>query len=289
MKKTWKLAGVFVLALSLILTGCGQSVSNDGGEDKGTIVFGVTPWTSTTPPTHIAKQLLEQAGYKVELKNADVGVVYAGLKKGDIDIFMDAWLPDMHANYMAEYGDGIEDIAVSYPNGELGWVIPKSVEGIDSVADLKGKEDLFEGKIYGIDPGAGMTITSKEMIEAYGLDLEYMAGSEATMMSQVKRLSAKDKPVLFLGWRPHSMFATYDLKVLKDEKEFFKTSEVHVLVNKDFKNKYKEAYEIMSKWSINVGDIEQQILAQEQGKQWEELAAAWIKEHPEEVKAITGK
>ncbi|KNY30615.1 glycine betaine ABC transporter substrate-binding protein [Pseudobacteroides cellulosolvens] len=50
------------------------------------------------------------------------------LSKGDIDIFMDSWLPDMHKNYMNTFGRTIDDVSVSYPNGELGWVVPTYVE-----------------------------------------------------------------------------------------------------------------------------------------------------------------
>jgi glycine betaine/proline transport system substrate-binding protein len=302
MKRTLKLAAIMILSLSLLLAGCGQAAEEQpnttpGGnkegaeqqEPKGTIVFGVTPWTSTAPPTHIAKQILEEAGYTVELKNADIGIVFTGLEKGDIDIFMDSWLPDMHENYMKKYGKGIEDLAISYPNGELGWVVPNYMEDINTVEDLKGKEDVFDGKVYGIDPGAGMTSTSKELIKDYGLNLEYLAGSEATMMSQVKRFYATEKPVLFLGWRPHSMFAIYDLKVLADPKGFFKTSEVHVLVHKGFKEEFPEAHNIMSKWGIDVGDIEQQILDQEKGEKWEDLASAWIEANRGQVDQMLGK
>lgn len=83
-------------------------------------------------------------------------------------------------------------------------------EGIEAVDDIKGKEDLFGGKIYGIEEGAGMTVTSREMIEAHGLDLEYAASSEPGMLTQAKKMIDKKEPVLFLEWRPHPMFVDFD-------------------------------------------------------------------------------
>ena len=93
------------------------------GNQDITITLGQTPWTSTVPPTYVAKQILEDMGYKVAIQEAEAGVVYTGLASGQIDVFMDSWLPDTHKNYMDKYGDKITDTAISYPNGELGWVV----------------------------------------------------------------------------------------------------------------------------------------------------------------------
>ena len=142
--------GLSIHACGHIADGLRSGNEDEGGENAEkmeenkegvTINFGVTPWTSTVPPTKVAKLLIEDMGYTVEETNADAGGVYTGLARGDLDVFMDAWLPDMHANYMEKYGDKLDDTAVSYTEGQLGWVIPTYVEGIESVEDIKGKED----------------------------------------------------------------------------------------------------------------------------------------------------
>jgi glycine betaine/proline transport system substrate-binding protein len=284
MLKSLKITAIFMLIFSALV-----ACSSDKSEDKGTITFGVTPWSSTVPPTTVAKLLLEEMGYKVEEINADAGGVYTGLSRGDIDVFMDAWLPDMHANYMKKFGEKIDDTAISYPDGELGWVVPQYMTDINSIEDLVGSEALVDGKIFGIDEGAGMTMTSREMIEAYGLDLEYVASSEGGMLAQATKLLKSEEPVLFLGWRPHPMFADYDLKVLKDPKGYFKTSEVHVLTNIEFKDNAPEAYEFFKNWSIDVNDIEQMIVDIDSGKTPEEVAQAWIDNNQDKVNKMLGK
>lgn len=280
MKKLITFGLALTLLFSLGLTGCGTA-------DK-TITFGVTPWTSTVPPTYVAKAILEDMGYTVELQNADVGVVFAGLAKGDIDVFMDSWLPDMHKNYLEKYGDKLDDVAISYKEGELGWVVPQYVD-INTVDEIKGKEDLFGGKIYGIEEGAGMTMTSREMIEEYDLDLEYVASGEPAMLTQVKKEITNGDPVLFLGWRPHSMFANWDLKVLPDSKGYFKTSEVHVIASTDLKEKAPEAYNFFKNWSMPVGDIEEMILQMDNGADPAELANEWIENNQDKVNEMLGK
>lgn len=280
MRRILTLGLTLALLFSFVFVGCGKT-------DK-TITFGVTPWTSTVPPTYVAKTILEDMGYTVELQNADVGVVFAGLAKGDIDVFMDSWLPDMHKNYLEKYGDKLDDVAISYKEGELGWVVPQYVD-INTVDEIKGKEDLFGGKMYGIEEGAGMTMTSREMIEEYDLDLEYVASGEPAMLAQVKKEIANGNPVLFLGWRPHSMFATWDLKVIPDSKGYFKTSEVHVIASADLKEKSPDAYHFFKNWSMPVGDIEEMILKMDNGADPAELAKEWIENNQDKVNAMLGK
>jgi glycine betaine/proline transport system substrate-binding protein len=304
MSKFLKMSFILTLMFAVMVSGCGTA--QDNGAEQGnkeevkagegdtdnkdvTVTLGVTPWTSTVPPTYVAKLLLEDMGYTVKLQSADVGVVFTGLSRGDIDVFMDAWLPDMHKNYMDKYRENLVDTAVSYPNGELGWVIPANVEGIESIEDIKGKEDLFEGKMYGIEEGAGMTITSREMIEEYGLNLQYVASSESGMMTQAKRMISQDKPILFLGWRPHPMFVNWDLKVLKDPKQFFKTSEVHVITNKGFADKAPEAFQFLSNWKMPVDDIEAMIVKINDGVEPDKVANEWIQNNPDKVNQMLGK
>lgn len=295
MKTILKKSLLFIFAL-ILLVGCtaggdtdNEEVAENEQEGAVTITLGVSPWSSTIPPTKVARLILEDMGYTVEEIEADAGGIYAGLSRGDIDVFMDSWLPDLHANYMEEFGEQINDIAISYPNGDLGWVTPTYVEGINSIEDIKGKEEVFGGEIFGVEEGAGMTMTSREMIEGYGLDLDYVTSSEGGMLAQASRLIGQEKPVLFLGWRPHPMFVKYDLKVLKDPKGFFKTSEVHVLAHKGFKDKAPEAYQFLKNWSIDVGDIEKMIAEIDSGRPAEEVAQEWIDQNQEKVNQMRGQ
>lgn len=283
-------ATVMLLLAVFLLVGCTAggnkkgTTGNQAGGGKGqTITFGVTPWSSTIPPTKVAEQILQSMGYKTKEIKADAGGVYAGLYRGDIDVFMDAWLPDMHRKYMKKFGKNITDTAVSYPNAELGWVVPTYVKNINSVADIKGKEGMFNNKIYGIEEGAGMTDTSKKMIKAYGLNLQYVASSEGGMLAQASKLIKAKKPVLFLGWRPHPMFVKYDLKVLKDSKGYFKASQVHVLTNKKFKDKAPKAFDMLKKWHIKIDDVEKMIVENNSGKDPNQVAKEWIKNHQDQV------
>lgn len=49
--------------------------------------------------------ILEDQGYRVTLKNTDIAPIFTSVASGKADVFMDAWLPVTHADYMEQYGD----------------------------------------------------------------------------------------------------------------------------------------------------------------------------------------
>ncbi len=79
------------------------------------------------------------------------------------------------------------------------------------------------------------------------------------------------------------MFAKWDLKVLKDPKGYFKTSEVHVLTSKDLEQQAPDVYHFLQNWSIPVKDVEKMILEIEDGANATDVAKQWIKDHQDKV------
>ncbi|CAD5997255.1 glycine betaine ABC transporter substrate-binding protein [Agreia sp. COWG] len=65
---------------------------------------------------------------------------------------------------------------------------------ISSLAELKDNADLFDNRIVGIEPGAGLTkATTERVIPAYGLDdMHYVTSSTAAMLTELT--SATDFP-----------------------------------------------------------------------------------------------
>ena len=74
--KTLKLSIILCLTL-LLAIGCGAAdQQQEGGTTQDqSITFGMTPWTSTIPPTTIAMLLLEEMGFEVNQIEADAGGV----------------------------------------------------------------------------------------------------------------------------------------------------------------------------------------------------------------------
>lgn len=289
------LIGMMAALVLVVLAACSSGdTKNEGNEDVSadkknqTIKFGVTPWTSTVPPTKIAKLILEDMGYKVEETNADVSSIYIGLSRGDLNVYMDSWFPT-HQIHLDKYEGKVIDTAVSFSGARSGLVVPAYMEDINKIEDLKGKEDLFDHKIYGVEPGGNAAKIINELIEGYDLDMEQVNSSEGGMMAQAIREIEQEKPVVFYGWRPHTMFNKLDIKVLEDSKGFFSVPEIHVMTNAGLKEGAPEAYEFLSNWSISIDDLEAMIVAIEEGGDPEEVAREWIDNNQDKVNEMLGK
>lgn len=258
--------------------------TNANIEEDKTITFGVTTWTSTEAPTNIAKLILEEAGYDVEFAYLDQPVIFKGLAEQEVDFFMDAWLPYTEEKLWAKYEDELQKVATSYEEVPLGWVVPSYVEE-NTIEELIGNAEKFEERVVTIAPGAGIVSLSKDVIADYQLDdYQLLTSSEIAMIAELENKLEKKEPIIITGWRPHSMFAKYDLKFLEDTKGHFMPDNVYVISYKGIEESHPTAYNILSKWSIDVADLEEMMLTHEENEtSFEELAKQWIEENREKV------
>lgn len=286
---------MMTVLLVVVLAACSSGTdSGDKKDDKAadkkdtTITFGVTPWTSTVPPTKVARLILEDMGYKVEETNADVSSIYIGLSRGEINAYMDSWMPS-HEVHLEKYGDKVRDTAISFSGAASGLVVPTYMEDINTIEDLIGKEDLFGNEIYGVEPGGNAAKIIDSLIEGYELDMKQVNSSEGGMIAQGMRQMEQEKPVVFYGWRPHTMFNKMDIKVIEDSKGYFSIPDIHVITNAGLKDDAPEAYEFLSNWSIDINDLEAMIVAIEDGSDPEEVAREWIDNNQDKVNEMIGK
>lgn len=220
--------GLFVAVTLTSMYAC--SPKND--DKKVTIAY--VNWAEGVAMTQLSKVLLEKEGYTVVLKNADVAPVFAAVAGGDADVFLDTWMPVTHKEYLDKFGAKLEVLGTNFDNARIGFVVPESVN-INSIDELNANAALFNGKIVGIDAGAGIMNKAEEAIKAYGLKLELQSASEAAMLATVKKSIDAGTPIVVTGWSPHYMFSNYKLKFLKDPKGVFGDVEtIQTVANKDF-------------------------------------------------------
>lgn len=286
-KKVLLWAMVAMLTIGLI--GCGSTSStpadnqNAKGKDK-TVNIGYVNWAEAIAVSNLWKVILEEQGYDVEMKSLDAAPLFVGLSGGDLDIFMDSWLPITHQSYWEKYKDKLDDYGVWYTaDAKIGLVVPEYVD-IDSIEELNAHKDKFKGKITGIDPGAGIMKATESAIDNYGLELELIQSSEAAMMAALDKAYRSEEWIAITGWSPHWKFAKYDLKYLEDPKgSYGEAEELHTLANKDFTQSNPEVAEMMKKFKLNdsqIGTLEGYI---NDGMKPEEAAKKWISENQELV------
>jgi glycine betaine/proline transport system substrate-binding protein len=243
------IAGVAVaLTLSATLAACGKSKEVSGGSTAGegakTVTIGVIQgWAEDQAVSELWRQVLEKKGYTVKLQNvSDAGPLYTALAGGDIDLYLDTWLPKTHKAYIDKYQSQVEDLGVWYDQATLDITVPAYVKDVNSIADLKGKGSRFDGKVVGIEPGAGEMKAAKETIKGYGLsDYTLQQSSTTAMLSALKSAYASKKPIVVTLWRPHWAYSQYKLKDLTDPKGLMGAKEkLHPYAHKGFAAKHKE-------------------------------------------------
>ncbi|QLH20732.1 ABC transporter permease/substrate binding protein [Streptomyces sp. Rer75] len=257
------------------------------GKDAGAAPkIGYFPWDEDIATTYLWKNVLEKRGYKPSIKQYDVGSMFTGMSTGQIDVEFDGWLPVAQKQYWDRYKKNLVDVGSWYDKTSLEIAVPSYVKDVKSLADLKGKSDLFKGKIVGIEPGTGeMKILKSKVLKAYGLDKEYKVsdGSSPAMLAELERSYAKKEPVAVVLWTPHWAYSKYKLTKLADpQKAFGANNQLHTLAHKSFPKKFPEFNGWLKKWHMTekeLATLEQAVQDAGKGNE-EEGVQKWIDAHP---------
>ncbi len=250
--KPW-LGTLCALAVGVaVLAGCGQPREADTRE---TIRLAYVNWAEGVAVMHLVSVLLDDMGYAVESTMADVAPIYTSVAQGNQDIMIETWLPHTHASYYERYGDQMELISTWYDEARIGLVVPSYV-AIDGIGALNDVQDRFNGRITGIDSGAGIMSSTESAIEDYALDFELMASSEAAMTAALQSAYQNQDWIVVTGWSPHWKFARYELKYLDDPKGNFGATElIHAAARLGFTEAYPDIAELFANMAFDAEQI----------------------------------
>jgi glycine betaine/proline transport system substrate-binding protein len=289
MKKTNTLLAAGIGLSALIMTGCNPK-SGDSAESEApkeaSLVY--PNWAEGVAYTHLAEAVLEEKmGYDVELTAADVAPGYAGVAQGGQDAFMECW-PDLHQDYLNQFAGDLESMGSVYEGTVLGLAVPTYVT-IDSLAELAEHADKFDGKITGIDAGAGMMKkTEEELIPAYGLEgkMELIASSGPAMTAALGKAYEKEEWIVVTAWKPHWLFGRWDMKVLEqdDDKAIWKEGNIEIIARADLEADKPELAQFLKNMYLTdpeLSDLMVQI--QESDEDVAVVAKRWMQENEDVV------
>jgi len=295
------LAGLIALIIASITACSGQSSSfggssgggsgsGGGGDagDKNVSISVVAGWDEDVAASNLWKELLEQRGYTVNMQELDIASTFTGVANGQLDLYLDAWLPSTHAVYWDRYKDQLE-VVTSWQEGKNTLVVPDYVD-VNSIADLKGREGEFDGRIVGIEAGAGeMKAMREKIIPAYGLtDYNLVEGSSPAMLATLDSAIKQNEPVVVTLWQPHWAFSRYPLKVLEDPQGAWgPPDQMQIIATKGWGAANPEAAGWLKNFKITSEQLSSLMLKiQDAGKgQEQEAAKQWISENQQVVDA----
>ena len=222
----------------------------------GPLRLGWSPWADAEVMSLIAQRVIQQAyNLPVERVMADIGIQYASVARGDLDLMLMAWLPLTHKDYWTRVRDRVLDFGSMY-SGRLGWVVPDYVDASElrSIADLRKPElaARFDNTVQGIDPGSGLNQASEQALVDYNLgDMRLVASSSAAMTAVLDKAIREQRWVVVTSWTPHWMFARYKLRFLEDPQLVFGGVEwIHALGRKGLDRGYPDLAGFLSRFQI---------------------------------------
>ncbi|WP_339513409.1 choline ABC transporter substrate-binding protein [Pseudomonas sp. RL_15y_Pfl2_60] len=258
-----------------------------------TVKLGDPGWSDIAVTNGVTSFILESLGYQAKTQTLAVPIIFAGLQKGQVDVFMGNWMPAQQSNYDKFVATGkVDNLKQNLAGTEYTLAVPSYAyeAGVKTFADLNKFADKFDHKLYGIASGSPGNESIRKMIETndFGLkDWKLIESSEQAMLVQVGRAIKRDQFVVFLGWTPHPMNVQYDMKYLKGGEAYFgETGSVNTLVRKGYAQQCPNVGKLLSNLSFTQ-EMENSVMDKVLSKQASnsEAVKAWMAANPEVVKA----
>lgn len=276
------------------LVGCssGTAETLDNGDQKDVTIAVFQGWDEGVAASYLWKAVLEEKGYDVELEDADVAPVYEGLSSGDYDLVLDTWLPQTHKTYMDRYGKDVTDLGAWNDDAKLTIAVNEDAP-IDSLEELADNADLFDNRLIGIEPGAGLTeATQEKVIPGYGLDdMEYLTSSTAAMLSELKSRTDAGENVVVTLWTPHWAYDAFPLKDLADPQGTLGDAEsIHSVSSKQFGDKFPTLEGWIKNFAMDsdqLYSLENAMFNENSSDDYEPIVAKWIEDNRDYVDSLT--
>ncbi|WJF91502.1 glycine betaine ABC transporter substrate-binding protein [Paraburkholderia bonniea] len=273
-------------ANALLASAAALAQTSAAAPARPTIKIGyVEGWDDSVATSNIAARVIEKRlGYPVQLVPVAAGIMWQGVARGDLDATLSAWLPVTQGAYWAQFQHKVKNLGANFPNARIGLVVPATATE-KSIADLAASKAAYGSRIVGIDAGAGVMQKASEAINTYQLGYQLMPSSGSAMTIELARALQAHKPVVVTGWAPHWMFAKWQLKFLDDPKQVFGAAEhVDNVIHPGLENKAPPVVAFLKRFQWKPGEIEQVMLASENGVKPAVAAEAWLTTHPERLK-----
>ncbi|MGC9325731.1 MAG: glycine betaine ABC transporter substrate-binding protein [Desulfomonilia bacterium] len=259
-------------------------------QEKKTLNFGVVAWSEALAEGELIKYIMEkEIGQPVKITNPDIGVAYTAVANGDLDLFIESWLPMTHEAYWDKIASKVCDFGPIYEDASLGWAVPNYIpkEVLNSVEDL-GKEEVKEkcdGKIIGIDPGSGLMQHSALMMKRYPelKDWKLIEGSDYAMVASLKRAMQRKEWIVVTLWKPHFAFSRFDIRYIEEPRKILGTEErSHMIGRRDFMDVFpSEVSSFLSRMYFTIAQVNELVDLYE--KDEDTAAEKFIKNHPKLV------
>ena len=284
MPKSLSLFAPSLLAVALSIAMSAAFAQTNPDADT-TIRLGQVPWEEVFVKNEVLAQVLTPLGYTIERLDASLPIVLRGMAQGDIDIFVENWLPSS-ASMLQPYFDAgsLTTVASNLDEGVVYMsAVPAFVyeAGVRSMEDLQAHRERFRGRYYGIEPGNDGNEIILEAIanNTYGLgDWQIIESSTEGMLAEVARAVRNENWIVFSGWQPHWMNITFDMRYLADPEGIWgEESSVDTVMNSEFMERNPNISRFFEQFRLRTEDQSQWVHGYGyEGREASDVAEEWI-------------
>ncbi len=275
--------GALAGASAACATGSGSDETIPVGEDSLTIAS--INWDEAIVVTELWRQALTAAGWTVNVvEYDDAAPLFRDLANGDVDFFLDGWLPSTHADYMEKHGDSIDNLSFWYDNGSLAIAVPDYVTDINAIDELDSYADLLDGTVTGIEPGAGLTAAVRnEVIPTYNLtEVELKTSSTPEMLSDLRAATESQEAIAVTLWHPHWAYTAFNMRDLIDPYDTLNSVEtLHILTRSGFASDQPDLAEALRLFTMSneqLADLEN--FALNESEDVSQAVSTWMQDNP---------
>ena len=274
-----------VLILLLLFVAVSSTVSA-----QEPISLGEADWPGIWAKNAVAKHIMTNIGYDVEIKAVKNVMIYNSMADQGIDIYLGSWMPS-DKPIRKEMEGKIEVVTTNLEEGLYTLGVPKYAweAGVKSFADLDEYAEKFDHKIYAGPVGWAFTEAIQKAIDndIYGLgDWEIVNSSQTAMIANMKRAMKKEDWIVTLAWKPHWMNYIMDIKYLEDPKDVWVSAEswVNTLTRNGFKDDNPQIYKFLEQFKVN-SEMSNEWIYYIGYKEQEpkEVAKNWVENNPDVV------
>lgn len=268
-----------------------------------TLRLAYVEWSSEIASSNLVKAVIEEElGYSCQLMAMTASEMWEAVSTGDADAMVSAWLPETHGFYYNMVEEQVVNLGPNLEGTKTGLVIPNISTGrlttgtgirnrpymnIDSIAELPVFAGKLDRNIIGIDPEAGIMRQTRAAIDAYALEqFRLIEGRESDMIDALSYAIRHQEWIVVTGWKPHWMFARWDLKFLEDPKNVYGSGgSIHTIARKGLEQDRPRIYQFLDNFRWTPEEMGQLMLwiQERDGRYPYESALRWVRTHPGRV------
>jgi len=291
------------------------------GDAGDVVVFADLNWTSARIQNRIAQYIIEHGyGYRTEAIGGSTNELFDGLRRGQVDVTMEIWLPLQDRDWLAAVAEG----EVRYVGSSLGsdwqstFVIPAYLQeefpDLDHVDDLQDPRfrQLFatsdsggKARLMGCVAGWACQEVNDAQIAGYGLSEHiqtFRPDSQEALFADLYGAYAKRKPWLGYMWGTADPAVVLELTPLEEPAYndqcwythkacAFEPTTIITAVNSDLPGRAPALVHLLEQWDFGLVDYRDLLRWMNENDADEESAALhWLRTERETLRSwITEK